>query len=74
MACRVGITTNIPGRKLDWELEYPTLKNWKVVGGPMSRDEAQAMETRLAKAWGCDAHPGGSKPDNLLSQWWVYYF
>ena len=74
MPCRVGITTNIKERKLNWQLLNPTLKNWRIIGGPMSRNEAQAMETRQAKAMGCYAHPGGNKPDDPMANFWVYFF
>lgn len=73
MGCRIGITTNLQSRKTYWKRQYQNLKNWKVLTEqPLSRDEAQAMENRLAEEYGCDAHHGGDDP---YSPWWfVYYF
>jgi len=75
MGCRVGMTTNIEDRKLLWQTMYSTLKNWEILGGPMSKEDAQVMETREALERGCDAHQGGRDPDDpLVTQWYVYYF
>lgn len=74
MACRIGITTNLQARKAYWESIHPTLRDWQVLAGPTSREEAQSVETKLAKQHGCVAHPGGDEPNTLLSQWYVYGF
>ncbi len=73
MTCRVGITMDLIERRAYWESQYPrTFRNWQVVDTCFSKSEAQSQETRIAKAWGCDAHPGGTGPE--FATWYVYYF
>jgi len=74
VACRIGITTNLAKRKTYWSNVHSTFSDWKVLGGPMSRQKAQNMETQLAKQYRCEAHPGGDEPDNPSTSWYVYYF
>jgi hypothetical protein len=62
--CRIGMTTKPFGRKQYWESKYPRLHCWHIVSGPHNREEAQEIETRLAKEEGCDAHPGGADPQD----------
>lgn len=72
MACRVGITTDPERRKSEWEREYPNLTNWQILEEHYTKSAAQAAEDRLAKKYGCVAHPGGDGPD--YATWYVYYF
>ena len=74
MACRVGITTDVETRKSDWEGEYPTMTNWKILAQGLSRDEAQKMEDSFAFAHSCEASPGGNEPDDPNATWSVYRF
>ena len=73
MVCRVGITTDLIGRRADWESKYPrTFRNWQVVETHYSKSQAQARETMLAGEWDCESHPGGDGPEDAT--WYVYYF
>lgn len=73
MTGRVGITTNLIGRRAHWESVYPaTIRNWRVVHTFYSKSEAQAHETKLAKLWGCESHQGGGGTE--FATWHVYYF
>lgn len=72
MACRVGITTNPGRRKREWESEYPTLRNWRIVSRHKTKSAAQAAEDRFADSYGCDASPGGAGPEH--ANWCVYVF
>ena len=72
MACRIGITTNEAERRQDWEREYPTLRNWRIVGSHGSKSEAQQQENQLAAKHNCDSSPGGAGPE--IGNWVVYYF
>jgi len=75
MGCRIGMTTNLEQRKTYWEGQYPTLKDWQVLAGPLSsKAEAQKKETELAKKYGCESHPGGDDPDYPGAKWYVYGF
>lgn len=73
MACRVGITTDPEERRAHWASQFPnTFRNWQIVGVYSSKSQAQARETELAHAWGCESHPGGGGPESAI--WHVYYF
>ena len=72
MACRVGMTTNPGERKRHWEGEYPTLRNWTILGRYKTKSEAQRAETTLAQQHGCVSAPGGSGDEN--DNWVVYKF
>ncbi|MCY4571924.1 MAG: hypothetical protein OXF01_03905 [Gemmatimonadetes bacterium] len=73
MACRVGMTTNLVGRKRYWEGQHPlTLANWRVLETHHTKTAAQAAEIRLANAHGCIYGPGGDGPEHAV--WYVYYF
>ena len=72
MACRIGITTDTEERKRYWQSQCRGFRNWRVIKCGLTKSEAQAMETQLAKAHGCDAHPGG--PDSGRRDWCVYVF
>lgn len=74
MACRIGITTDPHTRKAHWQSVHPSLRDWQILAGPTSRENAQATETRLAQQHGCEAHPGGNEPAGALAQWYVYGF
>jgi hypothetical protein len=75
MACRIGITTRPDERRKEWETRCKCFKNWQILAGPLSREEAQNRETLLALIHGCDAHHGGNEPDNIFNdQWYVYKF
>ena len=74
MACRIGITTNLQARKAHWQSVHPTLNSWQILGGPTSKSDAQAIETKLAKQYNCEAYPGGDDPDDGSNQWYVYGF
>lgn len=72
MACRIGITTDPDRRKTEWQREYPNLRNWQILETHNTKPAAQAAEDRLAKAYGCVAHPGGD--GDYYDTWSVYYF
>ena len=72
MACRIGITTDPEKRKLYWEGQHPTLRNWEILEWHNTKSAAQKAETRLAKQYNCTAHPGGDGPEN--DRWAVYKF
>lgn len=72
MACRVGITTHPERRKKEWQLEYPNLRNWVVLGTYDTKSAAQTRENTEANRPGCAAAPGGSGPE--LATWHVYRF
>ena len=72
MGCRIGITTNPGARRRHWESQYPTLRNWRIVSRHESKSEAQREENRLARLYGCEAHPGGDGPER--AKWCVYMF
>ena len=72
MACRVGITTDPDRRRREWELEYPNLRDWQVIGTHLSKTAAQAQETVEAARRGCAASAGGDGPE--VATWYVYYF
>jgi len=75
MACRIGMTTNPNQRKAYWESQYPTLKDWQILAGPIvSKTEAQKKETELANQYGCESHPGGDDPDSQGASWYIYAF
>lgn len=75
MGCRIGITTDPDGRRSHWESVYRNLRDWQILAGPYpSKEEAQRMETELARKNGCESHPGGDDAGGLLSQWYVYGF
>lgn len=75
MSCRIGMTTNLERRKIYWKSQYPTLKDWQVLAGPIaSKDEAQKKETELAKEYACESHPGGDDPDKQDALWYIYGF
>lgn len=72
MACRIGITMNPARRKKEWQLEYPNLRNWAVLGTYDSKSAAQARENAEANRAGCAAAPGGNGPK--FATWHVYRF
>lgn len=73
MGCRIGITTDLDERKKYWKTIHPTLRDWQVLEGPIStKDEAQRLETYLARRHGCESAPGGK--DVPGKSWWVYGF
>ena len=72
MACQIGITTNPTQRKQEWQNTYPRLHGWEVLEQHASKTAAQAAETRLARAHGCNAQAGGSGPE--YATWHVYRF
>jgi hypothetical protein len=75
MSCRIGITTDPERRRGEWGSKYPTLKNWEIIAGPYkTKGEAQAMETDLSQAQGCEAAPGGDNPSDPRAKWYVYRF
>ena len=75
MPCRIGMTTDLEGRKTYWESEYRNLRDWQVLAGPIStKDEAQRIETQLAAKHGCESSPGGTDPDSPYAKWYVYGF
>ena len=72
MSCRIGITTDLPGRYTYWKGKHPSLKNWETLGRYPSKTQAQRAETAFARQHGCDAHPGGG--GNEYATWSVYHF
>jgi len=71
MPCRVGITTDLEGRRAYWERRVVGLTGWRVLGTYPTHQEAQAHEDRYARQSGCQAWPGG--PD-APGAWHVYRF
>ena len=69
MRCRVGVKSRPNEREVEWQSAVIGVKNWSVSGPCASRAETQAVENTLARAYGCEAHPGG---DNALGAWYVY--
>lgn len=72
MACRVGITTDPNRRKREWETQYPTLRNWMIMGQYNTKSEAQKRENEVALLYGCVSAPGGA--GNEYDTWYVYKF
>ena len=73
MKCRIGITHDPETRKIYWESEHSTFKNWKLVAGPFkTKSAAQIRENELLDKSTCEGHPGGSGPENAA--WYVYRF
>lgn len=72
MACRIGITMYPADRLQYWQGQYPTLRNWTILGQFSKKSAAQRAETNWAAQYGCQAHPGGSGPE--IATWFVYYF
>lgn len=71
MACRIGITTSPQDRKKEWQREHPNLRNWEVLKVCNTMQDAQAEENRLARQYGCQAHPGGATGQG---PWYIYKF
>lgn len=71
MPCRVGITTDLDGRRAFWENKIVGLMNWRILKSFRHKAEAQEYETQYAKRYGCQAAPGG--PD-MPGMWYVYRF
>ena len=72
MACQVGITTDPDRRKREWQSERPSLRNWRIVSTHRTKSAAQKKESEVAGNSGCNAHAGGSGPENAT--WHVYRF
>ena len=72
--CRVGITTDIIGRRAKWKTAYSRMRNWKILEEHSSKEDAQRAEERLAKKYKCEAHQGGGDTDDPDAKWYVYYF
>lgn len=72
MPCRVGMTTDLEGRKAHWKSKYTTLSDWKILHKCSSKDEAQKKEKEEAGKRKCDYHTGGDGPERAT--WYVYYF
>jgi hypothetical protein len=72
--CRVGITTDIVGRRAKWKTAYPRMRNWKILEEHSSKADAQEARERLAGNYKCEAHKGGDDPDDPNARWVVYYF
>ena len=72
MACRVGITTDRPGRKQYWKRQHPTLKRWQILSEHRTKSAAQQKENMVSEKHGCNYHPGGSGPQRAT--WYVYHF
>lgn len=72
MVCRIGITTDPDKRKKDWENQYPSLYDWKILEKCYSKYDAQNAENRFARQYGCESHPGGSGEEGGV--WYVYKF
>ena len=52
MGCRIGITTDLEGRKEDWEAVYDRFKDWQVLDGPFdTKKEAQDKDRTGKRNW-----------------------
>ncbi len=75
MNCRIGMTTNPEQRRAQWLVEYPSMRNWKVLMGPIGdKATAQVAEAKLSQELGCISSPGGNDPDDPLAPWFIYRF
>ena len=72
MACRIGMTQDLARRKGEWKEKHPGLYDWTHESTHYSKSAAQAEETRLASARGCESGHGGSGPEQ--GTWYVYSF
>ena len=74
MGCRVGITTDVEGRKAHWQNEYKYRKfrNWQIVQTFSSKTAAQEWETSYSTKSGCVSHPGGEGSERAT--WYGYRF
>jgi hypothetical protein len=46
MACKARITIRPDERKKEWQLKYPAMCDWTVIGPYPNREAAQAWEDR----------------------------
>ena len=69
--CRVGITTNPEGRKLDWQRQHPSLDHLEILETYDTQQEAQVAETMAVAQCGCESAPGGR---DAPGPWYVYRF
>lgn len=73
MTCRIGITTDLEGRKEDWERwcqeKGYRMTDWRKLKTCKTQQEAQQWEDTLSAEQGCKSKAGGRKKDGL---WYVY--
>ena len=70
MPCRVGITTRPEKRKTEWEQIEPSMRNWRLFGPFLSRQNAQQWENKQPG----EKHGGGHQPDTPDIKWYGYRF
>lgn len=70
---RVGITTRPIERRKEWEREYPSMFDWRIIRKNLSRDKAQ-QEEYMYVLKGFEGHSGGQEPEKNRNNWYVYTF
>jgi hypothetical protein len=71
MPCRIGITTDINGRRAYWRSQVVGFRNWRILRTFRRREDAQEYETWYAETFRCQAAPGGAPAPGL---WYAYRF
>ena len=68
MACRIGMSSN-PKERIDhWRRQCSGRFNSQILASGLTYEEAQAMEEREARRYGCMQAPGGErKPGRVYS-------
>ena len=61
MGRRVGMTSNVASRKRHWKSKHRSFRNWKVLKGKLTYDQALATEKKYTAKRGIAGHGGGPR-------------